>query len=139
MSLSQIVLSSGRRVRLTELRMSSTYGGMLEGYPNKRVNDWKIGWHKERAEREFSSTPVFLVPPVLEYPDTAPGRFGPVEALPAVTCVGVFDSAPLDPAMDGSSLVVVWFQPLPQVPAGEDADAGLRGIRWEELARDYEL
>ncbi|WP_326581587.1 hypothetical protein OIE69_40410 [Actinacidiphila glaucinigra] len=39
MSLSHVLLSSGRSIELTELRMSSTYGGMLEGYPCKRIND----------------------------------------------------------------------------------------------------
>lgn len=35
MPLSRIALSSGRSIELTELRMSSTYGEMLEGYPCK--------------------------------------------------------------------------------------------------------
>ncbi|MFF3412848.1 hypothetical protein ACFYW8_43345 [Streptomyces sp. NPDC002742] len=139
MSLSHIVLLSGRTIRLTGLRMSSTYGGMLEGYPCKRINDLKVSWLQRQAERAFSSTPVHLVPPSREYPDETAGAFGPVEVLPSVACAGVFDSAALDPSMDGSTLVVAWFQPAPQVPAGEDADLALRGIDWEELARDYEL
>ncbi|GGP86565.1 hypothetical protein [Streptomyces sindenensis] len=139
MSLGHIVLSSGRSIRLTELRMSSTYGGMLEGYPCKRINDRRVSWLQRQAECAFSSTPVHLVPPSREYPDEPAGAFGPVEVLPSVSCVGFFDSAALDPAMDGSALVVAWFQPVPEVPAGEDADLALRGIRWEELAQDYEL
>ncbi|KOG15722.1 MULTISPECIES: hypothetical protein [Streptomyces] len=139
MSLGHIVLSSGRSIRLTELRMSSTYAGMLEGYPCKRINDLKVSWLQRHAEGAFSSTPVHFVPPSRHYPDEAAGAFGPVEVLPSVFCVGVFDSAPLDRAMDGSTLVVAWFQPGPEVPAGEDADLALRSIRWEELAQDYEL
>jgi hypothetical protein len=139
MSLGHIVLSSGRSIRLTELRMSSTYGGMLEGYPCKRINDLKVSWLQRQAERAFSSTPVHLVPPSREYPDETAGPFGPVEVLPSVACVGVFDSAALDPAMDRSALIVAWFQPVPDVPSGEDADLALRSIRWEELAQDYEL
>lgn len=42
MPLSRIALSSGRSIELTELRMSSTYGGMLEGYPCKRINDMRV-------------------------------------------------------------------------------------------------
>ncbi|MFE9881837.1 hypothetical protein [Streptomyces sp. NPDC005784] len=139
MSLGHIVLLSGRSIRLTELRMSSTYGGMLEGYPCKRINDLKVSWLQRQAERAFSSTPVHLVPPSREYPDETAGAFGPVEVLPSVACVGVFNSAALDPSMDGSTLVVAWFQPAPEVPAGEDAGLALRSIDWEELARDYEL
>ncbi|MER5958278.1 hypothetical protein ACFC18_32005 [Streptomyces sp. NPDC056121] len=139
MSLGHIVLSSGRSIRLTELRMSSTYGGMLEGYPCKRINDLKVSWLQRQAECAFPSTPVHLVPPSREYPDETAGAFGPVEVLPSVACVGVFDSAALDPSMDGSTLVIAWFQPAPEVPAGEDADLALRSIHWEELAQDYEL
>ncbi|MEU8892142.1 hypothetical protein [Streptomyces sp. NPDC048442] len=139
MSLSHIALLSGRSLRLTELRMSSTYGGLLEGYPCKPVNDRKTGWLRAQAERAFPATPVHLVPPSREYPDETAGAFGPVEVLPSVTCVGLFASTALDPAMDGSALVVAWFQPTPEVPAGEDADLALRSIRWEELAQDYEL
>ncbi|OIJ64010.1 hypothetical protein [Streptomyces mangrovisoli] len=139
MSLSRIVLLSGRSIRLTELRMSSTYGGMLEGYPCKRINDLKIGWFQRWAESAFPSTPVHFVEPSRECPDEPAGAFGPVEVLPSVACVGLFDSAPLDPSMDASTLVVAWFQSAPQVPAGEDADPGLRGIDWDGLAQDCEF
>ncbi|MFF2775491.1 hypothetical protein ACFVU3_11330 [Streptomyces sp. NPDC058052] len=139
MSLGRVVLLSGRPIRLTELRMSSTYAGLLEGYPCKRVNDRKVAWLRRDAARAFPSWPVHLVPPTLAYPDRAPGGLGPVEVLPSVACVGVFDSQPLDPSMDGSTLVVAWFQPAPDVPDGEHADEGLRGLAWEELAQDYEL
>ncbi|MDX3593730.1 hypothetical protein PV749_21660 [Streptomyces sp. ID03-2B] len=139
MSLSHIVLASGRTIRLTELRMSSTYGGMLEGYPCKRVNDLKVGRLQRQAEREYSAMRVHCVEPSREYPDGTPGAFGPVEVLPPVACIGAFDSSALDPAMDGSALVVAWFQATTEVPAGEDVDAALRGLRWERLAEDYEL
>lgn len=139
MSLGHIVLSSGRSIRLAELRMSSTYGGMLEGYPCKRINDRRVSWLQRQAASAFPSMPVHLVPPSREYPDKTAGALGPVEVLPSVACIGVFDSAALDPAMDGSTLVVAWFQPAPEVPAGEEADLALRNIRWEELAQDYDL
>ncbi|WP_328405235.1 hypothetical protein OHS70_37855 [Streptomyces sp. NBC_00390] len=143
MSLSHIVLSSGRSIELTELRMSSTYGGMLEGYPCKRINDMKVTGLQREAERAFSFAPVHLVPPYREYPDQTAGPFGPVEVLPSVACIGVFRSttlAPeLDPVLHHSALTVAWFQPVPDVPSGEDADLALRSIHWEELAQDYEL
>ncbi|WP_330334368.1 hypothetical protein OHS33_34555 [Streptomyces sp. NBC_00536] len=139
MSLGHIVLSSGRSISLTELRMSSTYGGMLEGYPCKRINDLKVSWLQRRAESAFPSTPVHFVPPTRAYPDETAGPFGPVEVLPSVACVGVFDSTALDPAMDRSALVVAWFQSTPDAPSGEDAELALRSIRWDELAQDYDL
>ncbi|GAA3392727.1 hypothetical protein [Streptomyces roseoviridis] len=143
MSLSRIALSSGRSIELTELRMSSTYGGMLEGYPCARVNDMKVRGLRRQAADAFPAAPVHLIPPVRTYPDTTAGPFGPVEVLPSVACIGTFRSAAVAPALDpvlhGSALTVVWFQPHVDVPSGEDADPGLLGIPWEDLARDYEL
>ncbi|MEU9063616.1 hypothetical protein AB0D13_33335 [Streptomyces sp. NPDC048430] len=143
MSLSHIATSSGRSIELTELRMSSTYGGMLEGYPCKPINDMKVSSLQRQAERAFPSTPVHLVPPSREYPDQTAGAFGPVEVLPSVACIGAFRSttvAPeLDPVLHRSALTVVWFQTGLDVPSGKDADLVLRSIRWEELAQDYEL
>ncbi|MEU2587900.1 hypothetical protein ABZ612_34425 [Streptomyces avermitilis] len=143
MSLSHIALLSGRSTELTELRMSSTYGGMLEGYPCKPINDMKVRSLQRQAERAFPSTPVHLVPPSREYPDQTAGAFGPVEVLPSVACIGAFRSiavAPeLDPVLHRSALTVVWFQTGLDVPSDKDADLVLRNIRWEELAQDYEL
>ncbi|MEV3930450.1 MULTISPECIES: hypothetical protein [unclassified Streptomyces] len=143
MSLGHIVLLSGRAIELTELRMSSTYGGMLEGYPCRRINDMKVRGLRSQAEKAFSFTAIHLVQPSREYPDSTAGAFGPVEVLPPVSCVGVFRStavAPeLDPVLHRSTLAVAWFQSAPDVPSGEDADPALRGIRWEDLAQDHEL
>jgi hypothetical protein len=104
MPLGHIVLSSGRSIRLTELRMSSTYGGNASG-PCKHINDL-IRWLWWQAERAFPSKPVHHVPPSREYPDETADAFGPVEVPPSVACVGVLDSTALDPVMDGSTLVV---------------------------------
>jgi hypothetical protein len=143
MPLSHIVLSSGRSIELTELRMSSTYGGMLEGYPCRRINDMTVSGLLREAERAFSFAPVHLVQPAREYPAQAAGAFGPVEVLPSVACIGVFRSTAVDPELDAvlhrSALVAAWFQATLDVPSGERADLALRDIRWEELAQDHEL
>ncbi|MDQ0600554.1 hypothetical protein QF037_004899 [Streptomyces canus] len=142
-TLARLVLTSGRSIDLSELRLSSTYGGMLEGYPCKPVNEMKIKGLLQSAERDFPRTPVHLVPPPREYPDQYAGAFGPVEVLPSVACVGRFRSDAMNPAHDPvlyrSDLTVIWFQPTTQVPSGCDAEAGLRDVAWDELARDYEL
>ncbi|MQM26729.1 hypothetical protein [Glycomyces albidus] len=143
MSLSRIALASGRSIELTDLRMSSTYGGVLEGYPCKSINDMKVRGLQRQAERAFPSTPVHLVSPARKYPDQPAGAFGPVEVLPSVACIGAFRStavAPeLDPVLHCSALIVVWFQTGLDFPPSEDADLGLHNIRWEQLAQDHEL
>ena len=143
MSLTRVILTSGRSLDLSELRLSSTYGGMLEGYPCKPVNDMKIKGLVRAAERAHPSLPVHLVPPPREYPDQYAGAFGPVEVLPAVACVGAFHSTALDrdpdPVLRRSALAIIWFQPTARVPYGCDAEEALRAVEWEALARDYEL
>ncbi|MES5819117.1 hypothetical protein [Streptomyces sp. RG80] len=143
MSLARVVLTCGRSVDLADLRFSSTYGGTPESYPCKPVNEMKIKDLLVAAEQAFPETPVHLVPPAREYPHQYAGAFGPVEMLPSVACVGTFRSAALDPAHDPvlyrSALTVIWFQPTTRVPSGCEAEAGLRDVVWDELARDYEL
>jgi hypothetical protein len=143
MSLSRVVLTSGRSIELTELRMASTYEGVLEGYPSRFINDRRVRSLKRQAEQAFPSTPVHLVVPVREYPDEAPRAFGPVEVLPAVACFGLFRSEAVAPELDAvmhrSALAVAWFQSGVDVPSGEDAEPALRDLRWEELAQDHEL
>ncbi|MCI3274630.1 hypothetical protein [Streptomyces cylindrosporus] len=142
MSLTRVILTSGRSVDLSEVRFSSTYGGMLEGYPCKPVNEMKIKGLLHTAESAFRA-PVHLVPPEREYPDQYAGAFGPVEVLPPVACVGAFRSTALDPAHDPvlfrSALTVIWFQSTPRVPSDCDAVTALRDVDWEGLAEDYEL
>lgn len=143
MSLTRVILMSGRSLDLSELQLSSTYGGMLEGYPCKPVNDMKIKGLVRAAEHAHPTIPVHLVLPPREYPDQYAGAFGPVEVLPSVACVGAFRSTALDrdhdPVLYRSALTIIWFQPTARVPSGCDAEDALREVEWEGLARDYEL
>ncbi|MFG3247955.1 hypothetical protein [Streptomyces sp. NPDC048187] len=144
MSLARIVLTSGRRVDLAELRLTATYGdGMPEGYPCRPVNDLRIAELLRTAARLSPPTPVHLIPPPRAYPDQYAGAFGPVETLPRVACVGRFSSTPVTPANDPfayrSGLTVIWFQPTSRAPDAYDSDPALRDVDWASLARDYEL
>jgi hypothetical protein len=142
MALAHVVLSSGRSIELAEIRMSSTYGGMLEGYPFRRWNDLKLEHLVKDAAKARPSLPVHMVEPLRELPALPAGGFGPVELLPAVTCVGSFSSNPIDPDRDSvlhhSALTLLWFQEDAVVPSGESATPGLRGICWDEIAKDLE-
>ncbi|MFD8693256.1 hypothetical protein [Kitasatospora purpeofusca] len=143
MALTKIHLSSGRSIELADVRLSSTYGGFLEGYPVRRINDLKLERALRNAREAAPSVPVHLVDPVRHLPDDTPGAFGPVEVLPAVTCVGRFTSRPVDPGRDAvsyySALTVVWFQDAPVLPTEEDGGTALGDLRWEDLAEDFEI
>jgi len=143
MALARVVLASGRTVDLSALHMSSTYGGLLEGYPCKPLNDRRIDALVRMANRSFPGAQVHLIPPPREYPDQYAGAFGPVEVLPSVACVGSFRAEALDPSHDRalyrSRLTVVWFQPAACVPSAHDAEPGLLEVDWDTLATDEEL
>ncbi|MEU6915937.1 hypothetical protein ACFY78_39220 [Streptomyces olindensis] len=140
LALARLVLASGRPVDLAELRFTSTYGDLREGYPCKPVNDLRIRGLLRAAEQAHPGTPVHLVPPPREYPDQYAGGLGPVEVLPAVACLGTFHSTALDPAHDPvayrSRLTVLWFQSTPRLPSACGPEPALRDIDWTGLARD---
>ncbi|MET9358867.1 hypothetical protein ABZY14_39080 [Streptomyces sp. NPDC006617] len=143
LSLTRIVLSGGRSVELTELRLTPTYGDMPASYPCRPVNDLRIRALLHTAAGMSPTVPVHLIPPPREYPDQYAGALGPVETLPRVACVGRFSSMPLAPAKDPvahrSGLTVIWFQPTTRVPDPYDTDPALRDVDWTSLAQDYEL
>jgi len=141
-----VELDSGREIRLSELHLESTYGGLIEGYPMARLNDAIVAGLVERAARVLPGAPVHVVEPVRTVSaEPGPGRwsFGPPEYLAPVICMGRFSSGPVDVDLDVvlhySRLVIVWFQDDPAVPNGRGCVAGLRGVRWEQWAQDAEV
>jgi hypothetical protein len=140
-ALSSITLISHRTIGLTDLRLSSTYGGLLVGSPTKEVNDRTIQYRVDAAQRAYTRFPVHLVPPQRTLTGRETRRGEPVEELPAVACMGVFDSSEIDPAHDDgwwySLLTVVWFQSELRIPGPDYAPPGLRELAWEELAKDF--
>jgi len=144
--LARVELDSGREIRLSELHLESTYGGLIEGYPMARLNDAIVAGLAARAARVLPGAPVHVVEPVRTVSeDPGPGRwpFGSPEYLASVICMGRFSSGPVNSELDAvlhySRLVVVWLQDDPVVPDGQDAAAGLRALQWEQWAQDAQV
>ncbi|MET9606492.1 hypothetical protein ABZZ17_15645 [Streptomyces sp. NPDC006512] len=141
--LSHIRLASGRTAEVSEIRLRTTYGDMLEGYPFARLNDLNLSGLLHRAAQAFPGIPAHLVPPRRDLPDLPGGAFGPLETLPAVTCVALLTSVPVDPGLDPalhySALTVAWLQDEPRIPNGDAADPSLLTLDWDALALDREL
>jgi hypothetical protein len=146
MSLARISLVSGRIIDLIHLEITSTYAGLLEGYPNARINDVKLRYLAKRRESEYAAPPRHLIAPPRRYPNPATefsAFFGPVEELPWVYCLGLFHSdrinQKLDPVRYESWLELVWFQENVASPVAEFVTAAVRDLAWDELAEDCEL
>jgi hypothetical protein len=141
MTLARITLDSGRDIELTELKISSTYGGLLEGYPNARMNDALIARLAKRR-----SLPAHVISPRRTYPHPELDKrlaFGPMELLPAVYCQASFRSdrinEELDPVLHRSWLMVAWFQEDLSSLVTEFVTTVVSSLAWEELAEDSEL
>jgi hypothetical protein len=145
MALARITLDSGRDVELTSLEISSTYDGMLEGYPCALINDRLLARLARRRESSHASQPVHVIDPPRSRPDAGSARlpFGPVERLPPVYCRASLRSRRVDEELDDvlhrSWLTVVWFQDDLARPVAECVAAAVADLAWEGLAEDYEL
>ncbi|MEU6206840.1 hypothetical protein ABZ814_25010 [Micromonospora musae] len=146
MDLALVVLLDGRDIALTEVHLALTYGGLLEGYPMRRLNDMITGGLARRAARVLPGAPVHVInPPRTQEPDPNPDPlpFGPVEYLPSVIVMGRFSSGPIDdgkdPVLHRSHLVIVWLQDDVAMPSPDGAPAGLSIVDWERWAEDFEV
>lgn len=53
-------LACGTVISLTNIDQSTTYGGMLEGYPNSEMNAAIIARCMQRAEKKYGQKPSLL-------------------------------------------------------------------------------
>lgn len=136
-------LRSGRTVRLRDLRQRGTYEGLLEGLPTSERNKRLMASLLRDEAHALYAVPAYLIAPLeqaIRLPEGESYPFGTPAALPAITCVGRFDS--LSPTAtgsgDASGLVVIWFQEEFQYPPPSDIVASLQLIDWDAHAGNYE-
>lgn len=117
-----------------------TYRGVLEGVPNRSINESYIRSAQADAARYCDHAPVYLIEPVqqilredAEHPENTK------MSLPEVTCIAKLNSyePAKDPDMDGSVLTVVWYQETMAMPIDDAILDHMAQINWSELARDY--
>jgi len=128
--------ADGHRATVDVVEMRKVYGGLLDGLPTERLNDRVLRGCVAAAERSFPGRPVHLVGPPrtpIDYDGLYP--FGTPERLPPVACTARFTSPSCarDMSLDGSVLVIVWFQETMAFPCDSDRFASLP---WRELAAD---
>jgi hypothetical protein len=138
-----LYLSQGRYIRLVALDQSRTEEGRLEGLPTIEGNRRRIDWLMSERRQRLASVAHILVPPIetpIPWHDERPYPFGTPSSLPAVTCVGRFQSR--EPARDRkadySELVVIWFQDEFALPIAAPILDYLKAVDWEADATDLE-
>jgi hypothetical protein len=157
----QITLTDNRTIALVRLTQWLTYRGLLAGIPFRRMNQETIDYALEKASAECLDglNPVLIPPVATPVPYQARPRPSPsplsgdgssegekqqwnsrhYETLPAVACIGHFDSGALKrPGSEPySSLVVVWFQDRFAAPIDADVRVQIERLDWEGLAKDW--
>lgn len=143
-----ISLPGGRRITLKSLAQEMTYGGLLVGTPTSEINDRKVQSIIDRVSKDAAALrrAPFLVPPARRDFVREPGDMATIqrgswipEWMPAVTCIGRFESLPAkDRDMHCSQLVIVWLQDDYALPISESALQAIRGIDWTSHAVDFE-
>jgi hypothetical protein len=139
----ELDLPTGRRLYLRELQYL-TYEGLIEGLPTAAGNKQRLErLIAEHRDKPYAGDP-YLIRPIettIEYKrDGQPYPFGTPSALPAVTCIGRFDSflPARNPSSDLSGLVVIWFQEEFALPIDPAVVAQLLAIDWEAHAADLD-
>ncbi|WP_406699853.1 hypothetical protein V5E97_13490 [Singulisphaera sp. Ch08] len=141
----QLDLPSGRRLYLCELRQYLTYEGLLEGLPtverNKKCLEQLVANHRGKL---YAGEPYLVRPtetPIEYNRDGKPYPFGIPSALPAVTCIGRFESRQpaRNESSDQSTLVIIWFQDEFAFPIDPSVVVQILAIDWETHAADTDF
>jgi hypothetical protein len=129
----EIVLSSGRVVRLQGFHVARTYVGLLEGAPDADYNRRVLASARERVTRLWGDRPTYLIDPE-PHSEFLTGRV--CVRLPEITYHAWLESGPIDQVFAYSELVVSWFGPYAgETPIPKLVHQAIRDLPWEPLAR----
>ena len=123
-------LNSGRKVSLISFSFNYTYGGLLIGSPNEKLNKKIISKSTYPTDWGIRKT-LKLIPKQ----SAIENKLKPV-CYCALLESEVIQS--LDKTHDGSNLVVIWFGDHPNNKTIEDIlNANLKKIDWEQYAENF--
>jgi hypothetical protein len=128
-----LVLPNGRKVFVDSLIYQPTYLGLLEGRPNRAINNRIIQRIAHETQVLWGKRPLHVIPPSVDLSDPA----HPV--LPPFRFVAWLRShEPLRAENAGSELVVVWFRAeFTELTFAQIICQEVVNLAWEQLAADF--
>ena len=124
-----IKLKCGREVKVHGFEFGYSYGGLLEGLPNERMN--KNIFERTTYPSNWGSRKVLKIKP--EKSEFKNGL------KPTHYSVWLTSNDPINPNYHGSELVVIWFGELPNGKTVEEIiQNSLNNIDWNKNAQDFE-
>ncbi|UII26759.1 hypothetical protein LVD15_26270 [Fulvivirga maritima] len=125
----RIRLNCGRDVKVNGFQFGYTYGGLLEGSPNERMN--KSIFERTTYPSDWGGRKVIKI-----QPDNNDFK---TKLKPTYYIVWLNSFEPINPNFDGSELVVIWFDDLPNGKMVEDIiQKGVENISWNDNAQDFD-
>lgn len=125
----RIKLKCGREVKVDGFEFGYTYGGLLEGSPNERMN--KNIFDRTTYSSNWGSRKVLKIKP-------KKSEFKS-ELKPTHYSVWLNSNDPINSNYHGSELVVIWFDELPNEKTVEEIiQNGVQDIDWDKNAEDFE-
>ena len=115
------------------LSQTAIYADVLEGVPNREINDRIVAQALEVGQRLYWLAPA-LIPPIQHSLGGNPLK----AALPPVRCIGRFRSLQPahDPNAERSEACIVWFQAEFAFPIEPEIVQAIQTLKWAEIARD---
>lgn len=129
-------LACGTVINLMSLDQSSTYGGMLEGYPNPDMNAGIVQRLVKHIEKKDRHTPYLIAPTERQVQHEVSTDRKPWVELPSIQCTAFFYSKSLGEF--GSSLFLCWYQEDFAFPIDPSVLKELYGISWPQHARPHD-
>ena len=125
----RIRLKCGRDVKVDGFQFGYTYGGLLEGSPNKKMN--KDIFDKTTYPSNWGPRKLLKIQPEN---DDFKKNLKPIHYS-----VWLHSIEPINPDCHGSELVAIWFGDLPNGKTVEDIiQNGVENINWNKNAQDFE-
>lgn len=119
----KIMLDCGVTVSVTSCHFTTTYDGLLEGVPNRHINEEIV--EDAKATQVFGKgRPTHLIPPLID-------ESGQYPCLPPF----IISAWLVDPFVTESHLVVVWFRDgFDEIPFAKVVGDAVKTLPWHNLA-----
>ncbi|NHN25988.1 hypothetical protein FIA58_009910 [Flavobacterium jejuense] len=138
---SYLIIENNKEVTIKSIKQWHTYGGLLEGIPNDKMNARIIERTKIEAKEFSHMEEIYLIEPK-EMPIDYDGKypFGNPAALPGVTCVAELwhNDVFRDTNKMFSSLCIIWFQEDYAFPIDEEIVKAIKEIPFSKICGEFD-
>jgi hypothetical protein len=126
-------LDCGRSVAVDALYYQRTYLSLLEGRPDREMNERIIEAARMEMHWLWGDRQVYVIPPRIDESNPKHPMLPQVRFTAWLCCY-----EPIKPPNFGSELVVVWFRNECHGEALEDiVNDAIRSLPWDKVARDF--